>query len=199
MNATDNKKFIEGVAQMISEQNIADYGDGYEYLCEMATVGTPTIDNERFKIVIRGSANNDRETPHVHIYLRNDVPAGRTFNFEVSLIDILTKNQINLVKQLDFRHRNHRIDKRNREECSWDNYTGLLQGFYEFLRAAPVGKYKRSYPNAQTNLELMTHIWNAESNDDTVDDPLGKYLQERNLVVLPEYRKYFPEIYTETR
>jgi len=199
MNTNVSKEFVEGVAQMISEQGVADYGDGYEYLCEMATVGTPTIDNEQFKIVIRGSANNDRETPHVHIYLRSDVPAGRTFNFEVSLIDILTKNQINLVKQLDFRSRNNRIDKRNRTECSWDNYTSLLQGFDDFLKSAPVGKYKRSYPNARTNLELMTHIWNAESNDDTVDNPLGKYIQERKLEVLPEYRKYFPEMYPENR
>ena len=168
-----------------------------ELFSEMATIGYPVIENTMYKIVIRGPDNNDRDQPHVHIYLKSDERPGTKFNFEVSLFDILTKDEINLVKQYDSTRNNRKVDIKNRADCSWEGYTWLKDGFIEFINEPPNGKFKLNNPTARTNLELIINKWNDESND-TSYNPLAEVIKDKKLEVLDKYKIYFPSLYPPT-
>ena len=67
-------------------------------LLEMATFGAERWGNDTYKIAVHGASTKDRPTPHIHIYLAND-QSYKLFNFEISLIDILCNDEINLIYQ----------------------------------------------------------------------------------------------------
>ena len=67
-------------------------------LLEMVTFGRINDGKDMYKIVIHGPASNDRPMPHIHIYLNNDVFPYSQFNFEISIVDIVCKDEINLIK-----------------------------------------------------------------------------------------------------
>jgi hypothetical protein len=54
---------------------------------EMATFGKPRWGEIDYKVAIHSPATKDRDTPHIHIYLLNDINYN-TFNFEISLTQI---------------------------------------------------------------------------------------------------------------
>ncbi|MBO5849961.1 MAG: hypothetical protein J6Q47_01600, partial [Paludibacteraceae bacterium] len=83
--------------------------DRSEMLFEMATFGKPRWDKTDYRI----SVSKDGETPHIHIYLLKD-DDHTNFNFEVSLVDILCNDEINLIYQLD---RKNNIMRTHRREC----------------------------------------------------------------------------------
>ena len=67
-----------------------------QHLYEMATIAKDVSFNKEHKSVqIHGTNSGDRENPHIHIYNYNDKV---NFNFEISLIDIICKDEINLIK-----------------------------------------------------------------------------------------------------
>ena len=71
-----------------------------ETIFEMATISkTERWGNNIYRIAVHGTASGDRETPHIHIYLANDTKPYNKFNFEISIIDILCKDEINLIYQ----------------------------------------------------------------------------------------------------
>lgn len=55
----------------------------------------------RYKMFIHGPSSKDKEYPHIHIYAATDYYPYNLFNFEVSLIDIVCKDEINFVCQQD--------------------------------------------------------------------------------------------------
>ena len=93
-------------------------------LLEMATFGRINDGKDMYKIAIHGPASNDRPMPHIHIYLNNDVFPYSQFNFEVSLVDLVCKDEINLIAQID---RKNNIKRTNRSECSCEGYRDLYK------------------------------------------------------------------------
>lgn len=91
-----------------------------ETIFEMTTISkAERWGNNTYRIAVHGTASGDREIPHVHIYLTNDNKPYNNFNFEISIIDILCKDEINLIYQRD-RSKNKLI--KNRSKCFWEGY-----------------------------------------------------------------------------
>ena len=106
-----------------------------EQIFEMATI-TKDIKwgNEHFRVAVHGTAAGDRDVPHIHIYLSNDKKPYNKFNFEVSLVDILCYDEVNLIFQRD-----EKTGKRisNRNKCSWEGYKKIADGFEDWLEQKP--------------------------------------------------------------
>ena len=151
-------------------------------LLEMATFGKPKWGQNLYKISVHGPATSDRETPHIHIYLLNDTKLN-TFNFEISLVDILCKDEINLIYQID---KKNNIVRTHRRDCSWEGYASIYRGFKEFLITNQnLGLYK----NCENGLKASIEAYNNESN--SLGNALKEYLDKKGLEVLPKYAKYF--------
>ena len=151
-----------------------------EQIFEMATI-TKDIKwgNEHFRVAVHGTAAGDRDVPHVHIYLSADKKPYNRFNFEVSLVDILCYDEVNLIFQRD-----EKTGKRisNRNKCSWEGYKKIADGFEDWLEQKPTtpGDFK-------TNLEAVIYWWNEES-DSSSDNPLKDWIESRGLKVLDKYK-----------
>ena len=157
-------------------------------LLEMATFGRINDGKDMYKIVIHGPASNDRPMPHIHIYLNNDAFPYSQFNFEVSLVDLVCKDEINLIAQID---RKNNIKRTNRSECSWEGYRDLYKTFQSFLRQQPM---KKGYRNiAQNNLQVAIMEWDNENNDNMEDNEslMKNFIESKGLKILPKYLPYF--------
>lgn len=102
-----------------------------EVLTEMATFGVEKWGRKTYKIAVHGASSKDRPIPHIHIYLNNDINPYTKFNFEISLIDILCKDEINLIFQTD---KKKNIDNRNRKQCTWTGYSEIKEGLYRDIQ-----------------------------------------------------------------
>lgn len=151
-------------------------------LLEMATFGKPKWGQNTYKVSVHGPASDDRETPHIHIYLLKDKKLVM-FNFEVSLVDILCKDEINLIYQID---RKNNIMRTHRRDCSWEGYASIYKGFKEFLTT---NQNWGLYRNCENGLKASIEAYNNESN--SLGNALKEYLDKKGLEVLPKYAKYF--------
>lgn len=157
-------------------------------LLEMATFGRINDGKDMYKIAIHGPASNDRPMPHIHIYLNNDVFPYSQFNFEVSLVDLVCNDEINLIAQID---RKNNIIRTNRSECSWEGYRDLYKTFQSFLRQQPM---KKGYRNiAQNNLQVAIMEWDNENNDNMEDNEslMKNFIESKGFKILPKYLPYF--------
>lgn len=157
-------------------------------LLEMATFGRINDGRNMYKIAIHGPASNDRAMPHIHIYLNNDEFPYSQFNFEISLVDIVCNDEINLITQID---RKNNIKRTNRSECSWGGYRDLYKTFQSFLRQQPM---KKGYRNiAKNNLQVAIMEWDNENNDNMEDDEslMKKFIESKGFKILPKYLPYF--------
>ena len=155
-----------------------------EPIVEMATVGYDLkFGKDRFRVAIHGPSSGDRENPHIHIYLENDKMPFNKFNFEISLVDILCYDEINLIYQRDI-SKNKKITNRNK--CSWEGYRKIKEGFEEWL-------YKPSKTPGEfvDNLDALIYWYNEESN--VIGNALLQYMKERGLIILNKFNKYFSE------
>ena len=65
---------------------------------EMATISRDVkLGKNRYKIAVHGTLSGDRKNPHIHIYLSTDNRLYNKFNFEISIVDILCYDEINLI------------------------------------------------------------------------------------------------------
>lgn len=155
---------------------------------EMVTFGKGRWDAEAYKIAIHGASIDDRETPHIHIYYETEKnPREPMFNFAISLLDILSKDECNIIYQFD---KKHNVKSSNIADCAWENYRELKKGFTDFLNQKPASKRDASF---ESNLELAIHHWNNETvyNYDVLGlNPLKDYLDARNIIVLEKYRNF---------
>ena len=150
-----------------------------EPIVEMATIGYDLkFGKDRFKVAIHGPSSGDRENPHIHIYLENDKMPFNLFNFEISLVDILCYDEINLVYQRDARNG---IKRRNRSKCSWDGYLKLKEDFEDWLfsKSSKRGDFK-------DNLDAIVYFYNEENHNKTLWD----YIEEHGLKILDKYKQY---------
>lgn len=157
-------------------------------MLEMATFGTEHWGKDIYRIAVHGASTKDRPTPHIHIYLYNDVFPYNEFNFEISFVDILSKDEINLIFQLD---RSKHIKHTDRKKCSWTGYADILEGFKNFLFSVP---QPTKFGTFQDNLERAIYEWNRETDFVKTEhggNPLKEYLDEKGIVVLPKYTGYF--------
>lgn len=150
-------------------------------IVEMATLGRPTFNNARYHIAIHGTLAGDRETPHIHIYLNDDVRPYNKFNFEVSIVDVLCKDEINLIKMRDEKRN---VRHNNRRQCSWAGYYKLRNDFEDWLFGKPT-----SPGNFKDNLEACVYWYNHEG-DPKSDNAVRDYINSHGLTVLQKYKEY---------
>ena len=165
---------------MKSLQNyIEDYQE--QYITEMATIAKSVkLGKDSYRIAIHGASSKDREYPHIHIYLANDISLQK-FNFEISLVDILCNDEINLVAQID---KDKGINRKHRDKCSWEGYRKLYDDFEDWLYDSPTG-----LPGEWIdNLDAIIWYCNHESPG---DDYVRKYIEQRGKNILAKYNKYF--------
>lgn len=142
--------------------------------------------NYNYRIAIHGPSSKDRDYPHIHIYFSDDVYPYKKFNFEISLIDILCYDEINLICQQD---KYNKINIKNRNKCSWSGYRKIRNGFEEWLFDKPTipGDFI-------DNLDAIIYEYNNESpyNIENKDENyLLEYIKDHGKKVLPQYLKYF--------
>lgn len=152
-------------------------------IVEMSTVVKAIKwDKEYYRVALHGPATKDRPYPHVHIYLSKDSYPYKKFNFEISLVDLLCYDEINLICQQD---KSKGIDKRNRSKCSWNGYRKIRDGFEDWLFDKP------SRPGEFIdNLHVIIHDYNEEAPIGD-DNPLMEYIKDQGKKILPKYLKYF--------
>lgn len=98
-------------------KGIKYYIDNNHQIPEMATISKDEKWGKyHYRIAVHGPASGDRTVPHIHIYLSSDKKPYNNFNFEISLIDIVCKDEINLIYQND---RYNNIQRINRNKCEW--------------------------------------------------------------------------------
>lgn len=158
------------------------------HLFEMVTVGAQRWGESDYLVKVHGGI--DDEEPHLHI-LRRDFDYS-AFDFRVSLIDLVSKGELNLMYQCDKQNGVRHIRK---STCSWNSYQELLDGLKLFLCSPPLIQ-----PNSsmyKDNLDLVIDKWNIETDYFKVieenGNPFRDYLSKRVIKPQPEYEKYFSE------
>lgn len=150
-------------------------------ILEMSTISKSVrLGGKNYRIAIHGPAVGDRPYPHIHIYKANDRYPFKNFNFEISLIDLLCYDELNLVAMVD---KDNGISIKNRNKCSWTNYRRLRDDFEDWLisKSDYIGDF-------QDNLDAI--IWNYD-NESYEDNALINYIHDRGKKVLTKYQKYF--------
>lgn len=139
-------------------------------IIEMATIDkTVKVYKDTYRIALHGPAVGDRPYPHFHIYLANDIFPYNRFNIEISLIDLLCYDELNI---------------KNRNRCSWSGYKKLHDRIEDWLEEPCTGLPG----NFQNNLEALIWSYDNESND---GNSLLEYINDHGKKVLPKYEKYF--------
>ena len=159
-----------------------------QLLLEMATFGNIKANNNSYRIAIHGPATNDRPMPHIHIYLSQDKFPYPLFNFEISLVDLVCKDEIVLVAQID---RAKNIRRTNKDDCSWIGYRELYNSFKDFLSQPPMKKIYKG--RALNNLQVAIMEWDNENNDNVDDNEslMKKFIESKGYTILPKYLPYF--------
>lgn len=148
---------------------------------EMSTISkSARFGNQNYRVAIHGPAVGDRPYPHIHIYKATDKYPFNNFNFEISLVDLLCYDELNLVAMVD---KANKVSIKNRNKCSWKNYRKLRDDFEDWLGS------KSDYPGAfRDNLDAI--IWNY-NNESYEDNALINYIEDQSKKVLSKYQKYF--------
>ena len=162
-------------------------------IIEMATIDkTVKVSKNTYRIALHGPAVGDRPYPHFHVYLANDVFPYKMFNIEISLIDLLCYDELNIVAIQD-KERKINIKNRNKcnvcsthvvHKCSWSGYRKLHDKIEDWLEEPCTGLPG----NFQNNLEALIWSYDNESNEDM---SLLEYINDHGKKVLPKYEKYF--------
>ena len=146
----------------------------------IATIGVEKWGDKIYRIAVQGAT-----IPHIHIYLNNDSIPYHEFDFEISLIDILYKGEINLLSQID-KHRN--IYSIIPAECSWTGYEDIKDGIRNFLFSSC------NNTHFSDNLALAIYEWSKETDFVKTEcegrNLIGLLFKQTHLTPLPEYEKY---------
>lgn len=157
------------------------YGLDEQHLYEMATIHKSVKLGDDFRsIQIHGTNAGDRPNPHIHIYASN---SKTSFNFEISLVDIVCYDEINLITMTDVKKH---IKIKNRSKCSWTNYSSLRRDFEEWLES----DNRTVKGDFQNNLDALIYFYNNESMSPD-PNPFLRYLSDRGLKVHENYRYLF--------
>lgn len=169
--------------QSLKEYINEEFNPKWDYVIEMAIVGHPILARTKYNIALHGTLAGDRERPHIHIYLANDVRLFNKFNFEIALDELLCYNELNLIRMKD---QSKGFDKWHRSKCSWDGYIKLQHEFEDWLysRCELRGEYI-------DNLDSIIYWYNEESGGNEESNPLLEYISKRGMNIQSQFRKYF--------
>lgn len=158
-----------------------------EKVLEMASIGYPILNKERYLVAVHGLNANERNRPHFHIYIGSDKSPYNKFNFEIALDEILCYDEINIIKMRDLKRG---ILYNNRNKCSWNNYTKLYSDFEDWLFDTNVEKRG----DFIDNLDSIIYFYNQESGSIGLDkNAILEYIKNHGMKVLDKYKKYFSE------
>ena len=154
-------------------------------IMEMSTIDKKAkLGKSFYRIALHGPAVGDRPYPHIHIYDPKDKFPYKNFNFEISLIDLLCYDELNLICQQD---KQNDINIKNRKNCSWNGYRKMRDDFEDWLSEPCIG-----IPgNFKDNLDALIWSYNNEAPDNDDRNPLLDYIKDQGKKVLPKYQKYF--------
>lgn len=151
---------------------------------EMSTIDKKaSLGKSYYRIALHGPAVGDRSYPHIHIYDSKDVFPYKKFNFEVSLVDLLCYDELNLVCMQD---KSTGINIKNKTKCSWNGYHKLRDDFEDWL----VSPYTGMRGDFKDNLDAIIWTYNNESPDNG-KNPLLEYIENQGKTVLDKYKSYF--------
>ena len=179
----------EDILASVSEVLAGLDKDSFDAHCmfqEMATLGAAKWGDTCYKIAIHGAFAGDNPVPHIHIfYLDEKNPINPVFNFEVSLDDIISKGEINLVYQRDVARG---LDLAGCNQCSWAGYEDILTGLRSFLEAeSDTAIFGRNV----TNLQQAIFDWNKETDYALTMNAgvniYGRYCKDKGITPLPRY------------
>ena len=149
-----------------------------------ATIGKPRWGEVDYRIAVHDPVSQVEDSPCIHIYLLSDINHDK-FDFVVSLVDILCKDEVNLIRQTDVAKN---VIRTNEYECSWEGYESLYEGLKTFLSDKST---IRPYASCENGLHASIAAYNAESN--SRGNALKDFLDKQGLIVLPRYAKYLNE------
>lgn len=163
---------------------------GLHHPSEIATVGSLESEGRLYRIAVHGISLNDFEEPHFHIYL--DTEEGRNylnppFNFEISLRDLLSKDELYLLLQID----KERDVRHIMDGCSWECYEDLRIKLRNFFNNRQNSKRMSCF---RDNLDFMIHTWNEQHDfmyEQKGINPLKEYFTNHNIPILDKYKIYF--------
>lgn len=185
------KKLSEIITDVAGNRDNVECSGSNNMLLEMATFGVERWGNNTYRIAVHGTGVNERPNPHIHIYLNTDHNPFTQFNFEISLVDILCNDEINLICQID---RKNNVHNTHRRVCSWAGYKEIRDGLAKFL-AAPCKNNRDAH--CTDNLERCIYDWNRETDFVKTTQQginvLGAYFAAENLTPLPKYAKYLAD------
>ncbi len=171
------KKFSQIVSRLIDSYR----QEQYKPVLEMATISKKLkVGNTTYKVAVHGPASKDRPYPHIHIYKKDDVYPYKEFNFEISLVDLLCYDELNLVTMID---KEKHLNITNRNKCSWKGYRGLHDEFEDWLERP--SEFPGDFNN---NLEAI--VWNYD-NESNEDDALLNYIKDHGKKVNNKHKIYF--------
>ena len=155
---------------------------------EQVTVGSEKWGDRTYLIAVSGASSKDRPVPHVHVFLNGDDSAYCQFLFEISIEDIVCKDEINLIYQVDM---NHHVKNTDRQDCSWAGYEDIYEGFRKYLFTPIMSTEHALFAD---NLQRIIYEWNRETDfckTEQGGNPLKEYLDRKGSKVLPKYMSFF--------
>lgn len=186
---------MKSLAEFISDSIARIYNPDRKFVLEMAQIGRNVkLDNGLYDLAVHGTNAGDRPYPHMHIYkTRGD----KSFDFEVSLVDLLCDDEINLISMKD---KSANINRRNRNICSWQGYRKMFNDFEDWLEDIVKRPGGDQFKN---NIDYAVWAYDDESGgDEETFSPFLDYIRTQGKQINPLYHDLrtfdiFKEIYKD--
>lgn len=160
---------MKSLRQYISDCIAKVYNPDREYVLEMAQAGRNVkLGKTIHDLAIHGTYAGDRPYPHLHIY---KIKGDKSFDFEISLVDLLCDDEINLVSMKD---KSSNINRRNRNICSWEGYRTMLNDLEDWFEEVPKRPGGSEFTN---NIDYCVWLYNDESGGDEQTNPFLEYIK----------------------
>lgn len=163
-----------------------------EPLLEMATIGKLNSNGNVYTVSVHGNTSRDRQTsPHMHAITQIKCKGkdNIVFNLEFSLTDILTKNELTILR---VRVGGKVIVKD--QTTDWSQYTQLKKDLEAFLFEGPVNFFGVKLKN---NLHLSIWQWNNEYDYSKVRQGINVmrlFIEEKGLKPLEQFSDYLLDL-----
>lgn len=166
--------------------------DEENLLCEMATIGLLKSNGNLYTLSVHGNPSKDRQaSPHMHAIAKVKYQGKDNilFNLEFSLVDILTKKQLTILRV--------KIGNKvivHSQTTDWTGYTQLKKDLLDYLFNGPVKFFGVDLIN---NLHLCIWQWNNEYDNTKVREGINVmrlFLENKGLTPLDEFKDYLKDL-----
>jgi len=145
------------------------------------------VGDVNYSLWVRDGHYEYSSIPHFHVGIQKDGCCES--EFEVSIIDILAKDELKLLRQRDWRDPQNELFRRGRS-CSWDGYEPLKAALFAYLKSP--SDWVCDGKVCKTKLENVLKLWDEENTLSGKDrNILERYLKRHRVSVLPGYEEYF--------